>query len=98
VVENGRPVGLLPFRRVAEVPRSEWDSRTVGDTMLPREQVPLLEQDEQLVDALEELNEGDLHRGLVVDGDRLVGLLSITDLVRALETGGPRRRRSLSPV
>jgi Zn-dependent protease len=27
VVENGRPVGLLPFRCVANVPRADWDVR-----------------------------------------------------------------------
>jgi CBS domain-containing protein len=56
------------------------------------EDVPVLEEDEELIEALEELSEGDLNRGLVIDGDRLVGFLSITDLARALETGGRRRR------
>ena len=31
VTENSDAVGLLPFRRVAAVPRSEWDTRTVGE-------------------------------------------------------------------
>ncbi len=45
-------------------------------------------------EALAELGDG-VGRGLVLDGDRLVGFLSITDLVRALETGGLRRRARL---
>jgi Zn-dependent protease/CBS domain-containing protein len=85
VVENGHPVGLLPFRCVAAVPRSEWDLRHVRDCMLPRERVPVLAADDELVDAAAELTEGDLRRGLVVDGDRLVGLLSMTDVARAFE-------------
>ncbi len=49
---------------------------------------------EELVDALAELSGSDVNRGLVLDGGRLAGFLSITDLARALETGGLRRRRA----
>jgi Zn-dependent protease/CBS domain-containing protein len=98
VLDDGRVVGLLPFRCVAEVPRSEWDTRTVGDCVIPRERVPELEPDEELIDALAELTEGEVNRGLVLEGDRLVGFLSITDLARALETRGPRRRRATATV
>ena len=93
VVAHGRAVGLLPFRRVANVPRREWDTRSVRDTMLPRDQVPVLGEDDELIDALGALGESELGRGLVLDGDRLVGLLSITDIARALEVGGPRGAR-----
>jgi Zn-dependent protease/CBS domain-containing protein len=92
VVEDGRAVGLLPFRCVAEVPRGEWDGRTVRNCMLGLDKVPVLEPDEEALEALGELQESAINRGLVVDGDRLVGLLSITDLARALEAA-PRRRR-----
>ncbi len=74
VVENGTLVGLLPFRCVAEVPRSEWETRTVRDCMLPRDRIPTLDEDEELADALVDLSEGDVHRGVVVDDGRLVGL------------------------
>ena len=92
VVEGGRAVGLVPFRSVAEVPRSQWDERTVRDCMLNRDAVPVLDEDEELADALAELSERGVGRGLVLDGDRLAGLLSITDLVRALQLNGRRRR------
>ena len=49
--------------------------------------VPLLTEDEKAVDALAELSAPDANRGLVVDHGQLAGLLSITDLVRALEVG-----------
>ena len=92
VVEDGRAVGLLPFRAVAEVPRGEWDAGHVRDRMLPLADVPTFTEDDELVEALAELAEASVNRGLVLDGERLAGLLSITDLVRALEIGGPRRR------
>jgi Zn-dependent protease len=93
VTDDGRAIGLLPFRCVAEVPRREWDERRVGDCMLPRDSVPVLAEDDELIDALAELGEGNVHRGLVLDGDRLAGLLSVTDLARALEVGMARGRR-----
>jgi Zn-dependent protease/CBS domain-containing protein len=87
VLEGGRPVGLLAFASVAAVPRSEWDTRRVRDTMLPLDDVPLLTEDETAVDALEELSAQTGNRGLVVDNGHLAGLLSITDIARALEVG-----------
>ena len=91
VVENGRVVGLLPFRCVAQVPRTEWDVHTVRDCMLGLDKVPILDADDEAIDALEKVSGTELNRALVLDGDRLLGLLSITDLARALEAA-PRRR------
>jgi Zn-dependent protease/predicted transcriptional regulator len=88
VTENGRAVGLLPFRCVAEVPRSEWDTRTVRECMIPREEVPVVGESDDVIDAAAELSENKVNRALVLDGERLVGLLSVTDVARALEMRG----------
>jgi Zn-dependent protease/CBS domain-containing protein len=96
VTDNGHALGLLPFRCVAEVPRSEWETRTVADCMVPADQVPVVSEDDELFDAAAELSEGDIHRALVVDGDRFVGLLSATDVARALEIRRAAGRRSSS--
>jgi CBS domain-containing protein len=56
----------------------------------PRE-LPLLDEDESAIDALAELSASDVNRGLVVDDGSLAGLLSITDLARAVEVGRPSR-------
>ena len=94
VVEDGSVVGLLSFRSVAETPRTEWDTRTVRDCMIPLDDVPVLREDEQAIEALADLSESNVHRGIVLNGGRLAGLVSITDLARALEVGAPRRRRA----
>lgn len=92
VVDGGRAIGLLAFGSVAALPRSEWDSRRVREAMLPLERVPLLTEDETAIDALTALSSPTSNRGLVIENGHLAGLLSITDLTRALEL-----RRSLRP-
>ncbi len=93
VLEDGDPVGLLAFGSVAAVSRDEWDSRRVHECMVPRDEVPQFVAEETAIDALAELSASKVHRGLVLDDGRLVGILSITDLARALAIGRPRRRR-----
>jgi len=84
VVRDGSAVGMLPFSSVLRTPRSEWDQRLVADCMLRREEVPVLSSDQPALNALRELDAGHLHRGLVLDDGRLAGLISITDIARAL--------------
>jgi Zn-dependent protease len=99
VLEGERPVGLLAFASVAAVPRSDWDTRRVRDTMVPLDQVPQLKEVELAVDALKELSAPTGNRGLVVDDGHLAGLLSITDIARALEVGRtPAQGPSSRPV
>jgi Zn-dependent protease/CBS domain-containing protein len=95
VVDGERPIGLLAFSSVAGVPRPEWDSRRVRDAMIPLDQVPQLTEDESAVEALAALSPPTSNRGLVVDNGHLAGLLSITDLTRALEV---RRRPRPAPA
>jgi CBS domain-containing protein len=53
--------------------------------MIPLKDVPSVGEDDDLMDAAGELGETDVNRALVLDGERLVGLLSVTDVARALE-------------
>jgi Zn-dependent protease/CBS domain-containing protein len=91
VVDAERPIGLLAFSSVAAVPRSEWETRRVRDAMIPLDRVQLLTEDETAVDALAALSSPTSNRGLVVQNGHLAGLLSITDLTRALEVRRPPR-------
>jgi Zn-dependent protease/CBS domain-containing protein len=85
VLEGSRVVGLLPFRLIADVPRNEWDARTVGEQMLPIAVVPVLASSESLEHALRSLSRG-LDRGLVVDDGHVTGVISLADLARAVRS------------
>jgi Zn-dependent protease/CBS domain-containing protein len=95
VVDEGKPVGLLPFRCVSKVPRSEWDVRRVRDCLIPLDEVPVVREGEDAVDALAELSESSGGHGLVVSNGALAGIVSTSDLARALEA---RRRRPSVPA
>jgi len=77
-------VGMSPTSRLMEVPREDWTRRTVGEAMLGLAQVPPLSSETSLDDAMEALRRSPVRRVLVVDGERLVGLLSLDDVARTL--------------
>ena len=90
VLRDGRAVGVLPFGRVVATPWREWSERRVGDCMLGPDEVPRFGEDEAALEALQTLAEAPLQRGLVLDGGRLVGLLSISDFARLLALASRR--------
>ncbi len=84
VVGDHGVVGLMPVRALAAVPPAARSGQRVADVMVPRERVPVVTPDLAALDAFEILRP-EPRRALVMDDGRLVGILSITDLLRTLE-------------
>ena len=84
VLVDGRLLGVVELARLMRVPRAEWGRRRVRECLLELSEVPVLREDEGAGEALDELARSRLGRGLVLDRGRLVGLLSMTDIARAL--------------
>jgi Zn-dependent protease len=82
--DDGRPVGVIPTSCLREVPPADWGRRTVADCMVGLAHVPALTAESSLDDAMEALRRSPVRRVLVVDGERLVGLLSLDDVARTL--------------
>ena len=91
VFDGEHVVGMLPFRNVAAVPRSRWEDTRISEVMTPLESVVLLDEQETLTEAVGRLAADPLQRGLVIEDDRLVGLVSVSDVARAFE----RRARGM---
>ena len=90
---RGDVLGLLTFQDVAAVARDRWDQERVADRMRGRDTIVLLQPDDRAVDALDRLTASPVNRALVLEEDRLVGLLSISDTVRALQISGTHATR-----
>src|ERR687895_570748 len=98
VVEGGRLLGVVPLRAVAAVPFPERERRRVRDVMVPAREVPTVGPDQEVVDALPALGDRGT-RAMVVDEDgRLVGVLSASDVTRALEIERLRGARPPEPA
>lgn len=92
VVDDGRLLGLLSTRGAITVPRSAWQATTVADAMVPVDRALVMPADKDLGDAALELIQTEPGRALVAGpGGEIVGLLSITDVLRALELLGDGR-------
>ena len=84
VVDGDRPVGILPVAVLDETPRAEWGTRRVANAMVGRAFLPALSAEDGLDTAMEALRRSPTRRVLVMEGENLVGLLSVDDVARAL--------------
>lgn len=79
VVSDGEAVGLLFIRLPLD---TADEDRRAGDLMVPRAAIPTLAPGDDLVTAFAALSSSPLGHALVLDGDRLVGVLSISAVQR----------------
>jgi Zn-dependent protease/CBS domain-containing protein len=85
VVSDDRLHGVISVRDLSLLPREEWPGHTVGEIMHREVDAISLPPDADALEALEKMNRTGSSRLLVVEGQRLVGLISLKDLLRFLE-------------
>lgn len=85
VAEDGRPIGLLGerdyARKVILKGRSSLDT-PIRDIMV--EELPIAAPDQSVETCMTTMTDKRIRHVLVMEGDRLVGLVSIGDLVKAV--------------
>ncbi|CAJ35882.1 CBS domain-containing protein [Methanocella arvoryzae] len=86
VLENGRLAGIVTLSDVSKVPETARDSTFVRDVMTRN--VITLKPDDDAADALQKISQRRVGRVVVMEGDRLAGIISRTDIVRAIELQG----------
>lgn len=93
VDRTGRPAGLITLNRVKQVPADRRGTTTVADIACPLDAVAVARPDESLADLLPRLAGCSDGRALVLDGERLVGIVSPTDVAHQLEVADLRDAR-----
>ncbi|MFV2101294.1 site-2 protease family protein [Micromonospora sp. LOL_024] len=87
---DGRPVGLVTLDRVRGVPSDARASTTLESVACRADDLVIASPDEPLTDLLPRLNECADGRALVVVDGRLVGIVSPSDISRAVQRGSMR--------
>jgi Zn-dependent protease/predicted transcriptional regulator len=81
IMDNGKLSGCITTREVKEVPQSEWDQHTVGEVSKPCSSENTISPDADAMDALSTMNRTRNSRLMVVEGDRLFGVITLKDLL-----------------
>ena len=87
---EGRLVGLVTLARLKAVPPEQRSTIRVAEVACPLPQVPRGTPDEPLVELLGRMAGCSDRRALVFDGDRLVGIVTPSDVQHALEVAQVR--------
>ncbi|MFG3660091.1 site-2 protease family protein [Streptomyces sp. NPDC047706] len=91
-------VGLVTLKGADAVPEAERAATPVTRVMVPVGELPTPHPDDPLTRLVPELQSSPAHRALVLDGDRLVGIVTSSDISRVtswLGSASAWRRRTL---
>jgi Zn-dependent protease len=97
VDSTGMPVGLMTLDRIRAVPPAVRDEVPVAGVAIPLAEVPVADPGEPVLDLLPRLAGSEGGRALVVRLGRLVGIVSMTDVTRAVVTRRAVRGRVGGP-
>jgi Zn-dependent protease/predicted transcriptional regulator len=86
--DDGQTVGLVTVHRINQVPAGDRGTTTLRDAASPLSEVPRATPDEPVADLLPRLNAGSDSRVLVFADGHLAGIVSPTDISRAVERLG----------
>ncbi|MEE8360911.1 MAG: site-2 protease family protein [Gemmatimonadales bacterium] len=84
VVGAGGLVGGVSLKQVKGIPRDRWADSTVGDLAEPLSESNTIQPDSEAVEALSSMQKTGISRLMVLEGDRLVGIVTLKDLLRFL--------------
>lgn len=109
VSDDGHLQGCVGTAQVKQVPSTEWDVKTVGDVARPCTAENTVTPDTEAVEALALMRRTGTSRLMVAEGDHVVGMVSLKDLLSFLSlkldlegeggggSGGTRRSVQLGP-
>jgi Zn-dependent protease/CBS domain-containing protein len=81
VMQGSELVGCVSTRAISSVPQSEWDRRTVGALAQTCSVDNTVAPESDAMDALSKMSRTRNSRMMVIEGDRLVGVITLKDLL-----------------
>jgi Zn-dependent protease/predicted transcriptional regulator len=84
VVDEGKLVGCVTLSQVKEVPKGEWGSHLIGELAQGCSGANTISPDADAMKALSLMSRNNASRLMVVQGDKLVGVIALKDMMRLL--------------
>ena len=81
VMAGEKLVGCITTRQVKEIPREEWGRETIREAASPCSEENTISPGTDAIKALAMMNQSGVSRLLVVENGRLVGLVTLKDLL-----------------
>jgi len=98
-VEDGHLIGCVTLRDLKEVPRDRWQDTAVRAIARPCSDLDTIGPDADALEALTTMHRTQNRRLMVAEGDRLIGVLTLKDMlefsVAQARAGGRRGRRQV---
>lgn len=85
VVDEERLAGMLSLKELKAIPRERWSALTVGEVMVPHGYHAEIHPDEPITAAMERIFHDDRSRLVVMDGDKMLGLVTRSGIARFLD-------------
>lgn len=85
VTTNGKLEGVITTQALSEIPRAEWAKHTISEVMVSDLRAACIAADCDALAALTKMQRTGATMLLVTDGDRLLGIVSLKDLIRFLD-------------
>jgi len=84
VIQNSHLIGCISSKQIAGIPREQWKRLTVRDVATPCSSDNMVSADADALAALSLMNRTGNSRLMVVDGERLVGIVTLKDLMKLI--------------
>ncbi|MGA2916889.1 MAG: site-2 protease family protein [Sedimentisphaerales bacterium] len=84
VLEDGRVKGCISTREIKQVPHNQWDNYKIADFIKPCSRENTVPLHEDAVKVLSLMSSTQNSRLMVLDGDKLVGIVTLKDLLQFL--------------
>jgi Zn-dependent protease/CBS domain-containing protein len=84
VTEGERLVGCITTREIKEIPRERWETKRVAEVVSHCSPDNTISPDADALHALAAMNRTGASRLMVIEGDRLVGIIALKDLMQLL--------------
>ncbi len=81
---NGQLRGMLTLQDITRIPQMRWRFSTAEQAMTPINGLPQVDADEEILDALRQMDEAEAHHATVVQYNRPIGLISKEQVLRYL--------------